>query len=136
MKIKIVNEKNNPVLKRKELEVEIDFGTGATPGKKAVAEMVAKDKAADAGNIEVCRIDSDVGKASGKALVRIWEEMPEHLKPKEEKKDIDSPEKIEEAANIKEETPAEKPKEEKAEAKEAPKEEAKTSEVPKEEKKE
>ena len=103
MKIKIVNEKNNPVLKRKELEVEIDFGAGATPGKKEVAEAVAKDKAADAGNIEVCRIDSSVGKATGRAFVRIWEKMPEYLKPKEEPKKEEP----------KEETPKEAPKEEK-----------------------
>lgn len=123
MKLKIIEEKNNPVLQRKELKIEIDFEGGATPKLEELAAEVVKAKGADAGLVEVGNLFSATGRALGSAKVKIWnsaearEKFKPHkraekagAKPGEEKKEAPTP------AEKKKEAPAEAPKEEKKEA--------------------
>ncbi|MAH42511.1 hypothetical protein CL614_02180 [archaeon] len=111
MKIEIKNEKQNPFLKRIELNIDIDHTEEATPSKAALQQWVAKEKKKDVISVEVIDIFSDTGKNTAVAQVFLWDEkkVDDLSKPKEKKK---------------EEAPAEKApkKEAPAEAKEEKKE--------------
>jgi small subunit ribosomal protein S24e len=72
MQIKIVAEKDNPVMQRKELTVEIDFEGGATPKSQELTAAVAKLRGCDAALVEITRLDSSAGRAGGKANVKVW----------------------------------------------------------------
>ena len=51
------------------------------------AKAVADEKGADLGNVEVRRLASSVGKATGMGFVNIWEKLPDYLKVKEKPKE-------------------------------------------------
>lgn len=134
MQIKITNEKDNPVLKRKELEMDIDYQGGATPSRVDLVNAVAKEKNAQPDKIEIRNLISSTGFPSGKAKVMIWEQVPDFVQKRIDKKKEKAAKKApaeapkEEAKEAKpEEKPAEKPaaniKEEKEKV--APKEEEK-----------
>ncbi|MBW2992082.1 hypothetical protein KY345_02580 [Candidatus Woesearchaeota archaeon] len=130
MKLNIKNQKENPVLKRTEIEAELVF-TGPTPSKETVKNEIASQTKADAELVEVKEIKTDFGNQSGKALIYVYqdaESKKEMVKlnkkqiekeqktkaeaaPKEEKKE-EAPAKEEAKAEKKEEKPAEEKKEE------------------------
>jgi len=91
MKNEILEQKDNPLLKRKEITVKIDFGAGATPSKEDLRLALAQQLGADAEHIEITKILSETGVGLGKAWIKVWEEkkIPSYKKaPKaeEEKK--------------------------------------------------
>jgi ribosomal protein S24E len=121
LKLNIKEEKSNPLLKRIELRLDIDYEGGATPSKAEIQEEIAKLKGAGPEKVEVINIFSDTGNTKGNSFVYLWEEKTVDILKKKE-----AP---------KEEAPAEKPAEEPPEE-EPPKEEKKEEpkEAPKEEK--
>jgi ribosomal protein S24E len=82
MKMKILEEKHNPFLKRKELLVHIDHDGEATPSMRALEHFLAKTLNVDSEKMEILNIYSARGAAIAKSQVRIWNEM----KPKKERR--------------------------------------------------
>lgn len=72
MQIKITAEKDNNVMQRKELTVELDFEGGATPKLQELTAAVAKLKGCDAALVEITKLNSSAGRAGGKANVKVW----------------------------------------------------------------
>lgn len=108
MKISIMNEKNNPLMKRKELLIDIDHSGGATPAKAAIQIFLSKVLKKDAEHIDVRNIFSDHGKAKSRAKIFVWEEKriaKEEVKEKkaEEKETEEKKEGEKKEAKVKEE---------------------------------
>jgi ribosomal protein S24E len=76
MKVNISEEKKNPFLKRKELTVDIDHESEASPSKAAVQQYLAKELKTEAEKIEIKSIFTDAGMPRSKARVFAWEEAP------------------------------------------------------------
>ena len=129
MKLSVINEKDNPLFKRKELQIEIDHDASATPSKAEVQLLMSKELKKSVENVDIRSIFSDSGISSSKAKVFLWEEkkVPDLSKVVKEKKP-------KEEAKPKEE--GKEPAKEEAKPKEEPKKETKPEEKPKEEKKE
>jgi ribosomal protein S24E len=112
MRFKIIEEKENPVLKRKEMIASIDYQQGSTPSKADLQKAISEQLNANIENIEINKILSDVGRPIGMAWIKVWSEkkVPIYKTKK---------------AETKEEKPAEEPKQEapKEEKKEEPKQE-------------
>ncbi|MFQ6009820.1 MAG: hypothetical protein ACE5J7_01740 [Candidatus Aenigmatarchaeota archaeon] len=135
MKIEIKQEKENPVLKRKEIRARIDYGGGATPSKAEMQVAIATEMKVAPEKVEISRIISDSGLPAGTIWAKIWEEKKVEIytKAKEEKPAEEKPVEAPKEEAPKEEKPAEAPREAKPEA---PKEEPKAEEKKEEEKKE
>jgi small subunit ribosomal protein S24e len=73
MKIKIKEEKDNPVLKRRELLIALDYEGGATPTKEALRTALAGQIDVSAERIFVNKILSEVGKTAGTAWIHVYE---------------------------------------------------------------
>lgn len=73
MKFEVLNQKENLFLKRKEIEIGIDYEAGPAASKAVVSEFLQKNFSSAAESIEVVGIFSEHGVARGKARVRIWE---------------------------------------------------------------
>ena len=74
MKLAIKNEKNNPYLRRKELEVGIDHTSESTPSKAAIQQLLSKELRKEIEHIDIRDIFSGKGIANAKARVFVWEE--------------------------------------------------------------
>lgn len=72
MEFKIISEKQNPVMKRREIHIEIKYG-GATPSKAHVQEHVAAKLSVNPENLEISKILSEHGKSAGKVWIKVWE---------------------------------------------------------------
>jgi small subunit ribosomal protein S24e len=72
MEIKIVHEKHNPLMNRKELKVEIPHSRAATPSKAQVQHLVAGHFKVDVKHVFVDRVLSGVGKALTTAFVDVY----------------------------------------------------------------
>jgi len=103
MKLEVVNEKENPLLKRKEIIVNLDFDGKGTWSKADIQRLVAEQFKVSLDNVEVSKILSEFGMSKGKAWIKIWEEkkVPVYSEIKKEK-----------VAKPKEEPKKEAPKEE------------------------
>jgi len=126
MKFNIVEKKDNPLLKRKELVVEIEFDA-STPQKKDIIARLCTEEGAKEDCVVIDSFKQKYGTKMGTAYLKIYESK-------------ESKEKIEKAPKKKgeksEKKPAEEANAEKPEGKEEAKGEEKKEEVPKEEKKE
>ena len=87
MKIEVVNEKENPLMKRKELLVSIDYDKGATPSKADLQKILSEQLKANIENIEISKVLSEFGLPKGKAWIKIWNEkkVPLYSEIKKEK---------------------------------------------------
>ena len=74
MKLKILNEKENPMLKRKEIVASIDYEGGSTTSKADLQKLVSEQLNAKIENVEISKILSEMGRTGGKAWIKIWEE--------------------------------------------------------------
>ena len=61
MKTSIINEKDNPLLKRKELSIKIEHDGSATPKKAELQQLVAKEFKKDVEQVDIRNIFSDSG---------------------------------------------------------------------------
>ena len=106
MKVQVLNEKENPLLKRKEIIVSLDYNGKATVSKAELQKILSEEFKASIDNVEITKIFSEFGTPRGKAWIKIW---------KEKKVPIYSEVKKEKAEKPKEEKPKEEKKEEKKE---------------------
>lgn len=123
MKINVLEERENPFLKRKDMMLVVDHTGTATPKIDNLRTKLAEQFKADAKKIEIVYILSQRGEAKSKVKAKIWKDK---IVVQEEKKEEKREPQAEEVK------PEEKPKEPKKEEK--PKEEAKTEKPQKEEK--
>ena len=125
MKMSITSEKQNPFMKRKELMIDIEHGTEATPSKASVEDALVKQISVEKDRIEIIDIVSETGMAKSKSRILVWDEpRPKEVK-EEPKKEAAKPEPKKEETKPAEKPKEEKPAEKKEEAKEKPKEEKK-----------
>jgi len=105
MDIQTVNERENPLLKRKEIIAALDFDGKATLSKADLQRFVSEKFKVSIDSVEITKILSEVGMSKGKVWIKIWNEkkVPIYSEVKKEKKAKHS------------ETKEEKPKEEKKE---------------------
>ena len=85
MHFEILEEKENPLLKRKESVLNIDYEGGATPKKEDLMQALEKKFIFGKGFIDITKIISEIGLSKGKAFVRVWEVKPPEKKKKGEK---------------------------------------------------
>jgi len=104
MKIEIVTEKENPLLKRKEIIITLDYDGKATVSKAELQKMISEQSKVSIDNVEISKILSEFGNSRGKAWIKIWNEkkVPIYSEIKKDKK----------------EKPKEEPKKEEAKAEE------------------
>jgi small subunit ribosomal protein S24e len=110
MKIKIASEKENPLMERKELVVDIDHDKECTPTKAHLQVLLGKELKKDPEHIDIRNIFSGYGHPKSKSKVFVWnekkvedlsrkitKEAPESKKdePKEAAKKEDSPKDVE-----------------------------------------
>jgi ribosomal protein S24E len=88
MKINVINEKYNPFLKRKELEVSIEHETASTPSKAALQVLVSQEMKKPVEHIEIVNIYSSHGKPTSVSSIFLWDEKKvKDLSKKEESKE-------------------------------------------------
>ena len=88
MKTEIVQNKYNPLLKRKELVVNIENPEEPTPAKAALQHLLAKETGKDVENIEILDIFSSHGMPKSVVRAFIWDEKRvRDLAKKEEKQE-------------------------------------------------
>lgn len=73
MEFKIISEKQNPVMKRREILVELKY-KDVTPSKAHIQEHAAAKLSVSPESVEVVKILSEHGKPAGKAWIKIWEQ--------------------------------------------------------------
>lgn len=110
MKFKILNEKNSPLLKRRELDIEVGF-EGATPKKDDLKKELSGFLKSKDNVVVVKHIYTNFGGISAKAEVFVYQDV-ESLKNIERVK-----EKKEETSKVKEKKETEDAKEESKEQK-------------------
>jgi len=121
MKFNVIEEKENKLLKRKEILVRLDYEGKSTPSKAELQKILADHFKVKMENLEISKVLSEIGLTKGKAWIKIWEEKKvpiySEIKKKAEKEEKPE-EKKEEPAEIKEETKPEESKPEEPEKKE------------------
>ncbi len=83
MRFDVLEEKNNPLLKRREIVLGLDYEGGATPKKEDLIGKLAEHFKVEKEFIQIPQITSATGISKGKAFVRVWE-----IKPPEKKKKV------------------------------------------------
>ena len=155
MDFKVKEDTYNPLLKRKEVSIEVDHENQGTPSRLDVRKAVASKYNTKPENVYVIDVETKTGTQNALCLVEVYDDaqtaqqtVPKHIQtrnlPPEERKKVREQEAKKEEAKPKAEKPkaekaekAEKPAEAKpekaaAERKEAkPKTEAKPAEAPK-----
>ena len=105
MDIQVINEKENLLLKRREIMASINYSGGSTPSKADLQKLLADHFKVNMDNVEISKLLSETGLARGRAWVKVWKDKKvpiyAELKKKEEAKASEQPK----------ETPKEAPKE-------------------------
>ena len=85
MEFKVISEKHNPLLKRKEIVIGINYD-GATPSKASLQQALAKDFNTQPSHVEITQILSEIGIDKGTVSIKVWEakEVPIYGAKKEE----------------------------------------------------
>jgi ribosomal protein S24E len=122
VKFKVLDEKENPMLKRKEMLMSLDYEGKSTPSKADLQKLLSEQLNANIESVEISKILSEIGRTMGKAWVKLWQEKKvpiySELKKKEEKpKKAPKPEqpKEEPKAEVKKEEPKQEEQKEKEE---------------------
>ncbi|MEE9458910.1 MAG: hypothetical protein V3V84_04010 [Candidatus Bathyarchaeia archaeon] len=86
MKTKMIYEKNNPVLKRKEIKVEITHEKGGTPDRIAIRDFLASQLKEKPQNLYIIKVEGKTGSDSSVCQAEIYESkeladeiLPEHI---------------------------------------------------------
>jgi len=102
MKLLIKKQKENPILRRAELEADLVF-TGATPSREAVSSDIASQMKTKPEFIDVKIIKSNFGQQHGKAVVYVYKDAASKKEMvRLHKKQIEKMKKAEEAKSGKE----------------------------------
>jgi ribosomal protein S24E len=111
MKVQVLVEKENPLLKRKEIIVSLDYNGKATVSKAELQKILSEEFKASIDNVEITKIFSEFGTPRGKAWIKIWKEKKVPIYSEVKKEKAEKPKE----AKPKEEKPKEEKKEEKKE---------------------
>ena len=96
MKISVLVERENPLLKRKEVIVSLDYDGKGSVSRAELQKMISDEFKANVESVEISKILSEVGLPKGRAWIKIWrekkvpiysEEKKAKEKPKEENKE-------------------------------------------------
>lgn len=74
MKTNVIEEKENPLLKRKELLISVDYEGKSTPSKAELQKLLAQEMNANIENLEISKVLSETGLSRGKAWIKVWDE--------------------------------------------------------------
>lgn len=86
MEVKILEEKENPFFKRKELKIQIKHENSATPSKAELAKQLAEKNSVDVSQVVIDYIFTKKGLAESFAKVKILKEKQKvEVQKKEEK---------------------------------------------------
>jgi len=119
MKIKIVDVKENPLMKREELTGIIEHDGIPTPSRASVQKYLAKEKGINEKYIDIRKIFSASGREEAKLVAFIWKNK--EVPVLEEKKTEKTKEVAVEEEKTEEKKPEEKKKDEKPKEKKEPK---------------
>ncbi len=88
MKLKILSERDNPIMERKELNVQIEHDKGPTPSKAQIQSLLAAELKKEIEHVDIRNIFSDYGKPFSSSKVFVWKEKkaPDFSKVKKVKK--------------------------------------------------
>jgi ribosomal protein S24E len=75
MEAQITSVKENPLLDRREVEVEVKHEEEATPSKDDVADRVAAENGLNTDEIDVDHVYTGYGKQVSKALLKVYQEF-------------------------------------------------------------
>ncbi len=145
MDLKVREDTYNPLLKRKEVRVEVDHDAGGTPSRVDLRKAIAAKYNTKPENVYVLDIETKTGTQSASCAIEVYDDpqsaqrtVPKYIQvrnlPPDERKRVREQEAKKEEAKPKAEKPkpektkAEKPKEEVKEEK--PKQEAKPAPEP------
>jgi ribosomal protein S24E len=98
MEAKIVSVKENPLLDRREAEVEVNHEDEATPSKEDVADRIAAENGLNTEEIDVDHIYTGYGQQTSNAFLKIHqqfeydEELQEDAIEEEEQEDVQATE--------------------------------------------
>jgi len=102
MKFQIIEEKENPVIKRREILISLDYDGKSTPAKAELQKSLAEHFKISIENVEISKILSETGLTKGKAWIKIWQDkkVPIYSEIKKEKteKPVEKKEKPKEEA--------------------------------------
>ncbi|MDI9616472.1 30S ribosomal protein S24e [Methanothrix sp.] len=73
MDIEILSERENPLLKRREIVLKVIHGEGSTPTRRSVLERLAAIKDSKPGLVVIRKMNSLFGKRESIAHARIYE---------------------------------------------------------------
>ena len=99
MDIQLISEKENPLLKRREVLASIDYQGSATTSKAELQKLLADQFKVNIDSIEISKILSENGLSKGKAWIKIW-----HDKKVQIYSEIKKEEKAEEKESTEEKT--------------------------------
>ncbi len=85
MEIAIVNEKENPFLKRKEVNLILKHQASSTPSKSELIKTLASNNSVDEAQVVIDYIFTKKGIAESLAKVKILKEKPKETKQPEPK---------------------------------------------------
>lgn len=92
MNIQTISEKENLLLKRRDILVAIDFQGGSTPSKADLQKILSEQFKVNMDNVEISKILSEFGLSKGKIWIKIWNEKKipiyAELKKTVEKKEV------------------------------------------------
>jgi ribosomal protein S24E len=74
MNFQVLEEKENPLFKRKEIVLSVNFGGSPTSSKIELQKAAADHFKVAIESVEVSKILSEVGLSRGKAWIKIWQE--------------------------------------------------------------
>ena len=73
MKFEILSEKENPLMKRREMIFSLDYEGKSTASKEELKKSIAEQFKVDLEKVDVSKILSEVGKSRGQAWIKIYE---------------------------------------------------------------
>lgn len=96
--MKLLEERENPILKKKDVMLELDHKGLPTPKKTEVESKIAEHFKTDVDKVEVVFIFSEFGQTKSKVKARVWKEKV--VKKEEKKKEpVAEPTKTKEGEN-------------------------------------
>ena len=102
MNIQVISEKENPLLKRKEIIASVDYQGTSTPSRVDLQKLLADQFKVNMDSVEITKLLSEVGISRGKLWIKIWKEkkVPIYAELKKEKtaEEKEAPEKPKEQA--------------------------------------
>ena len=93
MNLDIVEDRENPLFKRRDVMAVVNFGSAATPSKAELQKAMAEKFKVAPESVEVTKVLSEVGMAKGRAWIKVWQEkkVPIYGQKAEEQKPAEAP---------------------------------------------